>query len=327
MMNDFGMKQLAYVVVVVLAFASCRNAPTSSASLSAPAAAGLTRLDSIQRLVKQCEGEVDLQGGDFKTAKLLLKRYGHLGMAAIPIGGYIIGRGIGSYSTADKDSAYVLFKGLYYRVIRQLNDSLEVKHAGVLKKLEGNITDSEVTDFTKSLDACGLSLEITEGMYYIDERYDYLYRMFKGKVSEALTGFLAIRSREIKQGFSEDAGLLISFADLYKRVVVWENFMAAYPTFFGADEAHYYYQSYLSTLLTGMDNTPAFDYETQQLLPELKTLYEGVISRNDSKESTRVIALYYERLKARQLTRPDNMEGFLNDNGLYSMMGVQPDTR
>lgn len=327
MMNDFGMKQLVYVVVVVLAFASCRNSPTSNATLSAPTPTGLTSLDSIQRLVKQCEGEVDRQGGDFKTAKLLLKRYGHLGIASIPIGGYIIGRGIGSYSAADKDSVFVLFAGLYYRAISRFNDSLEVKYAGILKKKNGNVSDSEVTDFAKSLDACGLSLEMTEGMYYVDERFDYLYRLFKGKVSEALTDYLTIRSREIKQGFAEDAGLLVSFDELYKRVVTWDNFMAAYPTFFNMGQARYYYQTYLSTLLTGMDNTPAFDHQTQQLLPELKMLYKGIVSRNDSKESTRVVALYYELLKARKFIRPDDLENFLKDNGLYSMMGVQPDTR
>jgi predicted house-cleaning noncanonical NTP pyrophosphatase (MazG superfamily) len=64
------------------------------------------------------------------------------------------------------------------------------------------------------------------------------------------------------------------------------------------------------------------------LLPEIKTLYERIIiALNEYRKSTRIIAAYYEYLKSIEFKYNESIEKFLKDNELFTMLGVQPDTR
>jgi len=211
--------------------------------------------------------------------------------------------------------------------VTDFNDSLDTKYSTLLHKIINKIADPEINEFKKALDMCGLTLLVSEGDYYVDARYDYFSELFKDRVSPALNDFLQIRRKELKEGFSEDAGLLISFNQLYDRVVTWENFNTKYPDFFDKTDSQFYYKSYLSTLITGLDNSQPFDDKTGELIPELKRLYQKIISRDDSLNSTRVIRDYYGFLKASDFKEPKNLDKFLKVNDLYSMIGVQPETR
>ena len=264
---------------------------------------------------------------DFKTIKKHTMDDMHLGIVAIPIAENRIKKCIGLMPESDKDSLYVLFNEVFYTTANALTDSLETKYKSVINKIRNNLHDSEVNQFISCLDLCGIDLLVSEGIYYLDVKYDYFYHLFKGKVSPALDDFLEIRSREMKQGYSEDAGLLISFNELYGRVVNWENFMSQYPKFFMSDVAENYYTGYLSTFLSGMDNSPTFDREQDKLSPSVKKLYETIIARNDSKRSTKVISEFYALLETTGFKMPENLDQFLKDRGLYTMLGVQPDTR
>ena len=264
---------------------------------------------------------------DFKTIKKQTLDDMKLGIIAIPIAEKRIKKCIGSMSEADKDSLYILFNEVFYTTAIALTDSLETKYTPVIKKIRNKIHDSEVKQFISCLDLCGIDLLVTEGNYYLDVKYDYFYHLFKGKVSSSLDDFLKIRSRELKQGFSEDAFLLISFNELYGRVVDWENFKSKYPKFFMNDVAEYYYNVYLSTFLSGMSNSPTFDQEQDRLSPTVKKLYEKIIARNDSRRSTKVISEFYALLKTTDFKMPANLNQFLKDRGLSTMIAVQPDTR
>jgi len=316
------MKWLKYIVLLFVFF-SCKNANTNSLSnLGYLANKGLTTSN-----IKGSENKSYQQSCDYITIKKEILSYKNLGIASIPIIENIIKRCIGSLNESDRDSLFILFNDAFYNAANSLTDSLGSKHFGVLKKLEKNVNDSETKDFKKRIDICGLSLLTTEGIFYVDAKSDYFYDLFKGEISPALDEFLKIRSKEMKQGYSEDAGLLISFADLYKHVIIWEDFRIKYPDFFLNGEAQEYYDTYLSTFLTGMDNTRTFDLETQKLLPEMKKLYEKIIARNESRKSTTIISDYYELLNTKGFQEPDDISKFLKSKGLYSMLGVQPDTR
>ena len=168
---------------------------------------------------------------------------------------------------------------------------------------------------------------MTEGMYYFDVTYDYFYNNFKNRVSHSLLEYLNIRKDEVKQGFSEDAGMLTGFEDLYQRVKRWENFLAKYSTSLKSEEANYFYQTYLETLLTGMDNSRTFDFENNTLIPEVKSIYERVIQEDSISSSGRVITAYYKFLSKHSFGYNDSINVFLETFGLSSMLGMQPHTR
>ena len=282
---------------------------------------------AIQSKIQNYKIKNEQQKTDFSSVKNEMLSCSEFDIVSIPIAEKIIEKSIVTMNPVEQDSTYIIFNYIFYTAVNAFNDSLELKYPDILEKFEKGTTDQKTREFKKCLDLCGLSLLNSEGSYYVDEKDDYYYDLFKGKVSPALNEYLKIRNKEIKQGYSEDADLLIGFDDLYERVVTWEDFMAQYPDFFLLKDAEFNYTSYLSTLITGTDNSETFDSETQNLYPGIKKLYEKIISHKDGKKSTKVISDYYELLKRNEFKQPDNLDLFLKANNLISMVGVQPETR
>lgn len=298
------------LIIIFIVLTSCKNSNKSSNEL----------IEESNRSSKYCTC-------DFKTIKEKVISIENNGIESINQFESIIKDCLDSLTESENDSVYLLFIENFYKAVNIFNNSIEKKHSSILKKLENNIEDNETKEFINSLNNCGLELFMTEGMYYVDVKFDYFEKLFLGKVSSALNEFLKIRSVELKQGFSEDAILLISFNELYERVITWEKFINANPNFLLKKQAQFYYESYLSTFLTGMDNSRTFDIETKEILPEIKKLYEQIIEQKDSLKSTIIIIDYYALLKTNGFKQPSNIKEFLNENGLYSMLGMQPELR
>ena len=282
---------------------------------------------NIRSIVQEYERKFTSPKGDLTSFKSQIKGYRDLGMISIPVTESLINKYLTTFSKAERDSIYVLFNDVVYSAINDFNDSIELKYTTLLRRNNKKIVESEISEFKRCLDVCGMTLLQSEGENYVDVKYDYYFKLFNGRVSPALNDYLKIRMKELRQGFSEDAELIISFHQLYRRVLTWEKFNKKYSDFFNKQETHLIYETYLSTLITGMDNSPVFDYDSGKLFPVIHNLYLNIISRHDSLKSTGVIKEYYKLLKASDFTRPDHLDQFLRENELFSMLGVEPETR
>jgi hypothetical protein len=261
---------------------------------------------------------------NFDSTLKRFNKYQDLDINTIPVAEKEINDCINSFADKEKDSLYILYQRVFYTSVNKLNDSLESKYSSVLEKITNEENDSIVVKFKQLLKRSGLVLQMTEGSYFVDVQNTYFYNLFKGKVSKSLDEYLRIRSIEMGTTFSEDAMLLISYDDLYNRIVVWEDFINSHQDFFLNKTAVKFFHHYLSVLLTGMDNTPAFSRENGVLNSELKSLYEKVIIIADLRESTDIITEYYNLLKANQFKQPKELNSFLERYDLYSVKAVQP---
>jgi len=225
------------------------------------------------------------------------------------------------------DSAYYLFLEFFYASANNLTDSLETKYPSLVKKLYVREEDSEVREFLGLLDECGLDLFSTEGYFYVDVQLDFFNESFKDNSSPSLKTFLQLRDSELKSAFSEDAMLLISFNELADRIYNWEKYLNDYPETKMKNEANYFFEIYLETFLTGMDNTRLFDSESRILLPEVKRSYESYINNHADTKSGKIIQEYYEILKRNQFEYSGSIDDILKKYNLNKMHGIQPHTR
>ena len=216
----------------------------------------------------------------------------------------------------DRDSIFFLFHKKFYAITSSLNDSLNTKYKFLVNQIEYDSSTVELKSFENNLAVCGIGIYSTDGTYYLDAIPDFLYNTFKNRVSEGLVEFLYIRKEELKQGFSQDAAMLISFEDLYQRVKRWENFLKNYPNTVYNSEAISYFETYLVTLMTGMDNSKIFDFQYNSLLPEINTLYENIIKDEPISATTEIISSYYTFLARHDFKENDSIQIFLKMNGL-----------
>lgn len=225
------------------------------------------------------------------------------------------------------DSAYNMFLEFLYTSANNLSDRLEIKYPDLSKKLYVQEEDAEVREFLELLDECGLDLFMTEGNFYVDVQPDFFYETFKNNSSPSLKTFLELRDRELKNTFSEDAMLLISFNDLADRIYNWNKYLHDYPDTKMKHEANYFYEIYLETYLTGMDNTSLFDRESRILLPEVKQSYESYINNYPDTKPGMIIKEYYEILKRNQFEHSDSIDYILKKYNLNKAHGIQSHIR
>lgn len=176
-----------------------------------------------------------------------------------------------------RDSTYLYFVDVFYTVVNKQTDSLNFKYPAVMRKLEQNKIDEDTKSFEEFLKLFGTGLFMSEGMFYLDVDSNYFLRIFDKQVSNGLNKYLNLRSLELSEGFSEDAGLLISFDKVYERVVKWEELITEYPNSIMLNSANFYFETYLETLLTGMDNSRVFDFESKKLNSHVKEIFDSVI--------------------------------------------------
>jgi hypothetical protein len=226
----------------------------------------------------------------------------------------------------DRDSSYFYFVSSYYTVINDQSRSLYTHYPATMRRLDEGETTPETQQFKEFLDLFGTGLLVTEGDFYLDARTDYFLTIFNNRVSPGLNTYLVLRKQEMDEGFSEDAGLLISFEEVYGRVLRWEKFIETYPDGVITGHAKYYLASYLSTLLSGMDNSPVFD-EHERLDFEIQKLYEKIIREGPPATSTQIIKGYYDLLSKNEFKRSPDLDSYLDQQSLTSMQGVQPDLR
>jgi hypothetical protein len=226
--------------------------------------ADLLKVGSISRLVAINHQKLVNLSGNLNSFKKYLARLNDDDPASIPFALDYIKTCI-SPTLPEKDSVLLLFNLKFYKTSNKLSDSLETKYASVVKLMDNQQNSPRLMNFKNNLKACGIGIFSTEGNYYFDMPSDYLYKNFENRVSDGVKAYLYLRKGELAAGFSEDAGLLISFDALYRRIKQWEKFLKDYPNTVYSEEANDYYITYLQTLLTGMDNSRIFDLENNTL--------------------------------------------------------------
>jgi len=211
----------------------------------------------------------------------------------------LINKQFDSLPQTQKENIFIQYRKTYHQIIDKSNSSYDsrLKYTSDFLVNDSVFQNKLIKEFDKELSKDGAVLSGSSDGFYIDAEPDYLYKIFKGKISDALTQYLKLNSKELKEGFSCDAGMLISFDQLYKRVINWEDFINKNPNFFLEKEAIEKYNLYLETLLSGMDNDPIFEREPAKLLPDIKRLYEKIIAKNESRNSTKKVTAFYNELK------------------------------
>jgi hypothetical protein len=245
--------------------------------------------------------------------------------------------------TIQGDSAFKYFNNEFHTIIQKLADSIVSQYGTLIQMIDSSHSTDFITvgameaaistpssklqeiTFLNNLNSCGVYLmnNALEGDQ-IEDQPDFLYYNFRNRVSTDVKKYLKNVSDEDKEGYSEDGGLMISFEDVYKRAKFWEKFMTDYPHSLCLENAQLKYESYINDLLTGEDNSPTFDIETNILDPKIKALYRKIIMDEPESTTSKIILSWFNLIARHGFTRNDTViNTFVKENKLESMYGVE----
>lgn len=206
------------------------------------------------------------------------------------------------------------FRGHFYNSLAAQDDRLDLSSLG----------EREAAELNQQLASAGWRLASSEGFYYVAELPGWSEAVLGSVLPPSYKKYFELRTREMKLGFSEDAGLLIPWDELRVRIVTWEDFLAQYPEFPEKSSIQEYIDIYVRVYLTGMDNSRAFGFEDQRLEAEVQKSYETFIRENSKSVYYPLISEYYGFLKKNDFVQPADLDEFLANKGYKSYLATQP---
>ena len=206
-----------------------------------------------------------------------------------------------------RDSMFVTFNDFFNGVAGNYLENNE----NVSSQLENSPSKEAIDKLRSTLNSYGISLNSSEGTFYLEPQTEYLIQNFGSKVSQACREYLAIQSKEQKVRFAEDGTILIPIDSLTSRIVTWENFMEKYPDFISIKMAQDQYAQYIGAYLSGMDNSRIFDPATNRLNDNSKMSFESFIQKYPDRKSTEVVKAYLELLQSTNFNYTDKVDSFL----------------
>ncbi|MDB5191593.1 MAG: hypothetical protein JWQ96_1156 [Segetibacter sp.] len=221
------------------------------------------------------------------------------------------------FKGADKnkaDSAFVLFENFNASVEKNLNEAL-LKDTTNYAPYAGNSSEAspksgKAAAFVEKLRKNGYIIDLVEGSAYTRRDYNFLPAYIYPNVSTVMQQYLEQVRKEANEGFIDDAGLIIKPVDLAKRILFWEDFLAANPSFIYAGSIKESQRSFVTFLLEGIDNTPLLEYGSTKLNLDFKEAFEYVLKEAPQSNLANLVRPYYAALQAKNNSR---LEGILKD--------------
>jgi hypothetical protein len=174
-----------------------------------------------------------------------------------------------------------------------------------------NLHSKAAKEFEKYVHENGFVIQTPEGMVFIEKDPDFLTQTFNDYLSKNMKMFLKQYSAEIDEPFGQDGGITISFESFRQRVLFWEQFEIKNPDFVLPDYAKNQYDFYLYHLLSGMDNTPSFDWETKKLSKDYKETYNSIINEFPSSTTSMILKEYLDMLGRNDFENSKEAQDFI----------------
>lgn len=225
-----------------------------------------------------------------------------------------------------RDSAFVVFNTFYEKLDANLNEVHETDTTDYLPLVVSDIeVPVKLKEYNKLLRENGFEVSLTEGVTYIKQDRNFIEKWFYPHVSTTMKEYLLQLNKENKEGFADDAGLIINPKEFVDRTIWWGKFIQSNPSFILLNKAEEDLKYYLTILLEGMDNTPVMSYEKEGEVNEyFRDAYLYLQNEFPASQANKVVNPYFKALqqgdaaKAKSLLNDYRSKGYIIDFSQYS---------
>jgi hypothetical protein len=182
---------------------------------------------------------------------------------------------------------------------------------------DSTLRDKDAVAYEAELMRSGLQLSAAEGSVFLDSNPDKFLEYFGPYLTESTKEFLEHYATEVNQAYSADTGLIISVQELSGRLVFWDTFLSKYPDHLFLDYAEDYYKTFLRTLLTGLDNTLAYDNTTLEWSREFLEVYKSVVANYPGTKSAQTLSRYLELLATSDFKYNEKVQEFIDETASF----------
>jgi hypothetical protein len=211
----------------------------------------------------------------------------------------------------EEPAFYEIIKGTYNNPLMGFEKLSKMDKDRIKRKYSTQL--KEITGYLKS----GMKISGNDGDgYYLAESFEFLTDILKNYQFDLAKFFQFMKEEETP--IAIDAGLQIPWDDLRKKFLRFEKFSRDYPNL---KETKEYIEPKIKELfgvyLTGLDNSPAFDWESRKLDSELKKSYEIFLIENKNSSYFEILRNYYTILEKDNFKDSDQVRKYVSDLNLW----------
>lgn len=220
------------------------------------------------------------------------------------------------YETKYTDRLLFEKNGIYQQ---QINDFVQGLPGGIVGELAKeqilNISDIELKNLLFEIFDNGYKLITTEGSWYPIIDYSR-FNSYLDYLSDDYKAYFLFKTLESDKIFAKDAALIITWDELAQRVLAAEDFLIKYPQSSKYKEMGDNYYSYLMFYYIGMNNTPAFDYDTNKFKEDVLASYNKIISDSKNKGffTVELINKYLDVIALNNNTINENVRSYIRNS-------------
>lgn len=154
--------------------------------------------------------------------------------------------------------------------------------------------NAEVKALLKETEELGYKVETAEGLFFPIIDYGF-YEKYSANVTKDMKDYISIMAMESEKVPAKDAALVISWDEIFERLLNQEKFLDEHKDSVRFEEIKELYKKYVTYAIYGLNNTPLFDYEDNKMDDEAKAAYEKAIAKDSQFSQT--MKEYYELIK------------------------------
>ncbi len=168
------------------------------------------------------------------------------------------------------------------------------------------IREINIQELVRNIRTDGFILSSAGEIIYPEIDYLAISARFGGYCSRPVAEYLRIMARETARHFTEGTTLRISPDALGRRIAAIETWLGKNPGFIWRNEVHELGHRYLAAYLMGMDDTPAFDRQTNRLNKWFYQSYQFSIAKYPGTKFAGLLKDYFNLLTENdfQKTKP-----------------------
>lgn len=166
-----------------------------------------------------------------------------------------------------------------------------------LDKLSNQYSE-DVMVFLKGIKRDGFLLNYHEGIVTLYPDYNLLknYNQF---VSDSISDYIEILSRESSEILSADGGLTITWEELAFRVLNTERYLTKHSDSIRYNEIFEMYKWYLNTLLTGLPDTPIYYRNSNLIRNDVLQSYNKTVIHNTDTKTSSILKEYLDIIRSK----------------------------
>ena len=165
-------------------------------------------------------------------------------------------------------------------------------------------------EFKNEIETNGFNLEQSEGMIYIAQNTDFIKSEILSLVDAISKEFINLYCNELDNRCCEDAGIIISTEELVNRVYKWGELSKKVSRLEYKNHVEDEFYSNLSLLFFGIDNTPAFDWETKKYNSKAIDLMNKMIEKNPTSRATEKFKPFIELLESEDFEKTEKIKNY-----------------